>query len=584
MTVNEDSAAHQRSGVADIREDEEQARKFEEIVKLLVAAGYFRARIKALSPFDRVVGGIAWSVSFSDVDIDVDLDVLFQENATIGTKIALTEKLVRVLRLMRCPVLLEPHQLQGLDFKSIFPVVQWLVRNAVDTRQQLAEFMAKQADYQRQVEFGKNYVSAKAIETCNEADEFFPPMRRFRHGKPKHSMTEDMRVSVTLMEYGDNSFLLTKPKQDEKQEEDGGAKMENDAEIEELMGDMAAVNLKKQPGAGAAVRNAFAGAADGLRELAAARKQALEEAGRERETQLSAAKQIEVMTENITELRNKITEAKTQRDEALAVNEDPQKKRDELDAKHEELRAKAKALDELWAGENKETLEEFSTLMEERSSLERLEKESKQTWKTEHEKLASEVSEAENAVAAGKRLGGDRLADFREQVEASEQRLANARLALAKRARKVAIVIRKLDELPSRAELAQYQRRFVELFDQIAELLRQTKQLYRRYNMIDDSRLVVSRELELLNSLIVAYPRAFPVSGSVNHSAASELLRQMEAYANSVVDSKAKAERRQNTIVESLSKAESKLTSLLECQRTYSRLLGEFAAECNKQQ
>jgi hypothetical protein len=38
-----------------VREDEEQTVKLQEIVDLLVAAGYFRARIKGLSSFDKVI-------------------------------------------------------------------------------------------------------------------------------------------------------------------------------------------------------------------------------------------------------------------------------------------------------------------------------------------------------------------------------------------------------------------------------------------------------------------------------------------------------------------------------------------------
>jgi hypothetical protein len=38
-----------------VREDEEQKVKLQEIVDLLVAAGYFRARIKGLSSFDKVI-------------------------------------------------------------------------------------------------------------------------------------------------------------------------------------------------------------------------------------------------------------------------------------------------------------------------------------------------------------------------------------------------------------------------------------------------------------------------------------------------------------------------------------------------
>lgn len=38
----------------DIREDEEQDVKLGQTLDLLLAAGYFRARIKGLSPFDKV--------------------------------------------------------------------------------------------------------------------------------------------------------------------------------------------------------------------------------------------------------------------------------------------------------------------------------------------------------------------------------------------------------------------------------------------------------------------------------------------------------------------------------------------------
>ena len=37
---------------------------------------------------------------------------------------ALTEKIVAVLPRMKCPHRLEPHQIQGLDFINIFPVIQ----------------------------------------------------------------------------------------------------------------------------------------------------------------------------------------------------------------------------------------------------------------------------------------------------------------------------------------------------------------------------------------------------------------------------------------------------------------------------
>lgn len=68
----------------DIRDDEDQLIKLQEIINILVAAGYYRARMKGLSAFDKVVGGMTWCIELCKVDIDVDL--LFQENSTIGQK------------------------------------------------------------------------------------------------------------------------------------------------------------------------------------------------------------------------------------------------------------------------------------------------------------------------------------------------------------------------------------------------------------------------------------------------------------------------------------------------------------------
>lgn len=66
------------------REDEEQNLKEQEIFDILVAAGYFRARIKGLSAFDKIVGGMTWCILLCQYDVDVDL--LFNENLSIGQK------------------------------------------------------------------------------------------------------------------------------------------------------------------------------------------------------------------------------------------------------------------------------------------------------------------------------------------------------------------------------------------------------------------------------------------------------------------------------------------------------------------
>jgi len=43
---------------------------------------------------------------------------------------ALTEKIVAVLPEMKCPHHVEPHQIQGLDFIHIFPVIQVSIKSS----------------------------------------------------------------------------------------------------------------------------------------------------------------------------------------------------------------------------------------------------------------------------------------------------------------------------------------------------------------------------------------------------------------------------------------------------------------------
>lgn len=47
--------------------DKDQVVKYDAIIELLLAAGYFRARIPALSPFDKVIGGLTWCITSSQV-------------------------------------------------------------------------------------------------------------------------------------------------------------------------------------------------------------------------------------------------------------------------------------------------------------------------------------------------------------------------------------------------------------------------------------------------------------------------------------------------------------------------------------
>jgi uncharacterized coiled-coil DUF342 family protein len=64
--------------------------------------------------------------------------------------------------------------------------------------------------------------------------------------------------------------------------------------------------------------------------------------------------------------------------------------------------------------------------------------------------------------------------------------------------REIAMVQRKIDEIPSRTELQQYQRQFVELYEQVSSKFTETRKYYNSYNTLSDTRQFLQKEVLLL--------------------------------------------------------------------------------------
>lgn len=60
----------------------------------------------------------------------------------------------------------------------------------------------------------------------------------------------------------------------------------------------------------------------------------------------------------------------------------------------------------------------------------------------------------------------EKLDKINEQYEATKSKMQQLRIKIAKKNREISTLKRKLDEIPSRNELSQYQKRFVELYNQ----------------------------------------------------------------------------------------------------------------------
>lgn len=88
------------------QQEAEQAELLQKLQDLLIAAGYFRARLN-ISAFDKILGAMCWCIAGSNFDVDIE----FEDDLTMGQKVKLAEKVTVALREMECPTAIAAHQI-----------------------------------------------------------------------------------------------------------------------------------------------------------------------------------------------------------------------------------------------------------------------------------------------------------------------------------------------------------------------------------------------------------------------------------------------------------------------------------------
>lgn len=109
---------------------------------------------------------------------------------------------------MKCPFALEPHQIQGLDFINIFPVVQWLVKESVHLRTEKAErlklFAIGQFHNHFDLSSGENerVERIEVLKKAREIQDLYAAKRQFKRKQNIELEDERSQVRLTLLEYG----------------------------------------------------------------------------------------------------------------------------------------------------------------------------------------------------------------------------------------------------------------------------------------------------------------------------------------------------------------------------------------------
>lgn len=546
----------------------DQNDKMQEISELLVAAGYFRARIKGISSFDKIVGGMAWAIEVCAVDIDVDLP--FNENLSIGQKISLTEKIVRVLLRMKCPHRIEPHQIQGLDFDHIFPVIQWLVKKAIETKAETEDIHREYAVYLFNKTHGSVDTSGKDTSGRVQSaaafsnayavlQERYRPRRRYRHHARHTLKTEAAQVQATLLEYGSGMHRMRGPEGDQSQQES-----------EVILSNMAPLASAEGRLSAKSVGNIVQKQAAEAREIAEdlERRPMIQMPGVARHARLlnSVQKQLEAKKELLRKGQDQLE--KLREEYELLQKEDK-----EAEAQLEEVRAAAKRIAE-GVGSQEPQLAKLCTLLRINAELADQEARFRASCRQEMQRLQELVASPEPEQAAGNNAEDSQV---EAQCQQERERLQRMRLLLAKKNREIAAIQRKIDEVPSRAELNQYQRRFVELYGQVAATHRETKQFFTLYNTLDDIRMYLDKEIGLLNSVLENFTEAMS-----NPATKDQFLEQFEQIVEGVKQNRLKVEKKRQEAKMSRDRLHDSLLELVDKQRLYFRTVKEFKEECRK--
>jgi hypothetical protein len=502
---------------------------------------------------------MVWCIEACDFEVDVDL--LFNENLQIGQKITLTEKIVAVLLSMKCPHALEPHQIQGLDYINIFPVVQWLVKKSVQNRTEKADklkiFATNQFHNHFQLESEKKLVEKKekVLAIVKEIDGRFQPKRHFK--RIAGDLEEKNMVNLTLMEYMDKQHL--KKYLSARADEPGTSSMETKEEQILAMSSLQPQetideipDLELDESERGEILEHYKSLKLELEDTQALSKQ------NHLNTLRATSKAYKMKFERI-EKENQ--ELKEQNEQEIEVLKQAQSKQEVLEERIGLLKQKLK---------ESEASQQIQELIKENEKLSQEEV----AFKDDCRKQLVELQEKIENFQPPR---DEDLEDYLRQLEEHEQVFKQARIQLAKKNRAVLSVQRQLDNIPDNSELSQYQRRFLELYNQICVKHKETKQFFALYNTLNDIKTYLEKEIALLNNICENYERAYD-----SQAGRTQFIQKFEEIVGSVDKTKLKIKGKYDDEKKVRDDYNGKLLSLIELQRTYALTVKQFQKACQR--
>lgn len=593
---------------------QEDIQRYHDIIDMLLAAGYYRVRISALTPFDKVIGGLCWSISNSNVDVDVD--ITFEEESNIGQKIAVSEQIVNALARMRCPHKIQAYQIQGLDFQEIHKVMQWLIKTVFETREENRERIKKYSHlvFSRRYELPSDVQARKkyleALPYMDTVKGIYRPKRKYRLNT-KSKLNRWAHVQSVLLEYG-REYGSVKQQQ-QQQQQDGSNKKHDDlrAELERQMGAEGGkssgsesqwdqmdddVHRKRIEELKRAMTNENATENDivstrGLNMLIGLGSGDIEEEilkNEQRNRELLEKQQEYGQSEEMIHKRNKAQLEKqivnlkeqfqAQKTEHSTLNTKLTSMQEELQGYKQYSAAVEQKLSEIQTklsegGEDFEALAKLQELVLLNESLRKQEEDFRANCKKQHAEL--------KGILAKLQAETDSSIDHKlvQTMAADEEKMAKIKQLSSQKNLEIAILQRKIDEIPTRAELSQYERRFTELFSTIIAKLEENRKYFDTHNTLSEMAKYLEKEMSLLNSIHENFQKALT---SKNKQYRTWMVETVEKSVAAVEKTREHVEKKTNEKKNEHSIINKQYTQLVSEQRAFFRNLKELQEEIKK--
>ena len=600
--------------------DPERIELYNKIVESLITAGYFRARINSLEPFDKILGGMAWILTGCFYDIDIE----FKDEMNLTEKIRVSEKVVAGLKAINCPMTLNPVQIQGLDLKPLYQTLQWLQKRLLETRDERNALNKKIS-----VNFyNKEYIGfdENKLKLSNDTDEMlntkYNILKENRKYKPKNKLSaiapnynDELRVFFSMIEFGvkDTAFqrqfieLLKKRKivEDKNKNAKGDApasggmgKMQAGGEKEDkltkeemkILNDVMNNNIEeisnqenKQKVNASIIEAIFS---ENMAVISAEIENFDNAKGDENIDKIKLyAKEKERLEQNKTNIVSQITQYNTEL-ESCEIQE--KKEKEEINKLQEEIEKLKQTKEQ--NEKNKQTI--LQKVKEEKLSEEKLAFLAEKNKRKEE--LKTNISKFKKECIAEKKVFDSQLENYQKKVEklndseniavfneidtnynAELQKNTEKKRDLFDQNKIINMLTRKIQLYPSKLEIIQYQKRFQELYDQINKISEKSSKLLGENHSKSQVIALLKQKKTVFEDLMNIYKGLKPKEKDKFKATLNDVTQSLGP---SLTNSSNKLKE----LVENIDKNQKQLNDYRLHESNYLRLIKEYNKEYNK--